>query len=314
MPFKIVFAGTSEFAVPSLEILLKSQNSICAVYTRPNRPAGRGLKLTQSPIKQFAMRHRLPIYQPENLRNENEQSILKDLQADIMIDAAYGLFLPKEVLEIFKFGCINVHPSLLPRWRGAAPIQRAILAGDKKTGVTIMQVDEGWDTGDILSQVTCNIEKTDTSASLDRKLANIGAELLLDTLQKVEIGRIQPVFQDNNLSCYAKKITKQEARLDWKLSAEELNRAVRAYNPWPVAFTSIDDQVLRIWKSEVINEITHEQPGTIIRANKNGVDVAAGTRVLRLLELQFPGGKILQVGAILNSKSEMFQSGRCLHG
>jgi len=313
MSLKIIFAGSSEFAIPSLDALIKSRHKILAVYTQPDRPAGRGRKQTPTPVKQFALQHNLPIHQPETLKNKQEQQILYDIHADIMIDVAYGLFLPKEVLNTFKYGCINVHPSLLPHWRGASPIQRAILAGNIETGVTVMQVDEGWDTGDILKQTKINIDVTDTTASMQGKLSKLGAKLVLKVLEDLEQDKLKPIPQDDTKSCYANKITKQEAQLDWQLSANELDRMIRAFNPWPVAFTKIDQQVLRIWKAIPSDTKTDKPPGTIVNIDKNSINVATGKGILRLLELQIPGGKILSASAMLNSKKELFKRGKCFH-
>ncbi|MCK4608794.1 MAG: methionyl-tRNA formyltransferase [Gammaproteobacteria bacterium] len=310
-PLRIVFVGTSEFAVPVLEHLIASPHTICAVYTQPDRPAGRGQKLAQSPIKQLALQHELPLYQPETLKNEEALQTIQQLSADIMVDAAYGLLLPKEILGVFKYGCINVHPSLLPRWRGAAPVQRTILAGDIETGVTIMQVDEGWDTGDILKQSSITIAATDTTTLLQAKLAAIGTKLLLEVLQEIATSNTNPTPQDDTQSSYAKKITKAEAAIDWNLTALELDQMVRAFNPWPIAFANIDQLIVRIWRATPLSDSTNSAPpGTIINADKNGIDVATGAGILRLLELQLPGGKILPTVAILNSKQELFKPGK----
>ena len=294
------------FLLGLLKALIASQHSICTVYTKPDRPAGRGQKLTASPVKQFAQQHNLPIQQPERLA--------KIEHADIMVDVAYGLLIPKEVLTAFKYGCINIHPSLLPRWRGAAPIQRAILAGDTETGVTIMQVDEGWDTGNILQQSKISIEDNYTTATMQEKLSKLGAELLLNVLHDIEENKLNPIPQDNTKSCYANKITKQEAQLNWQLSAIELDRAIRAFNPWPIAFTKLDDLIIRIWKASAIKNTIRDFPGTIINADKKGIDVATKNGILRLLELQLPGGKILSAMDILNAKRDMFKVGKCFHG
>lgn len=307
---KIIFAGTPEFAVPSLEMLLSSRHKVIAVYTTPDRPAGRGLKLTPSPVKQFALEKNLPIYQPATLRSQEEQKKIQNLNADILVDVAYGLILTKEILTAFKFGCINLHPSLLPKWRGAAPIQRAILAGDEETGVTIMQVNEGLDTGDILRQTKVSISNQDTSATLHDKLAKIGAQLLLDTLEDLIIAKVKPVPQDDFLSCYANKITKEEGKIDWNLSAIEIDRKVRAFNPWPIAFTLLAGETVRIWQSAPIDEtVKNVAVGTIVKADKNGIDVTTGNGILRLLKLQLSGGKVLSVEELLNAKRDMFLKG-----
>lgn len=301
MPLKIIFAGTSEFAVASLERLLQSSHSIIAVYTQPDRPAGRGLKLKASAVKEAAVKHQLPLYQPASLKDERIQQELKALQADLMVVVVYGLLLPKVVLETPRLGCINVHPSLLPRWRGAAPIQRAIEAGDTQTGVSIMQLDEGWDTGDVLAQVTCHINPEDTSHSLHDRLAEISADLLVQTVDRLEQDQVQPIPQAEVGVVYAEKISKAEGEIDWQQSAEVLARRVRAFNPWPVAVTRLQQETLRIWQAVALPENTREKPGTVIAANAEGIDVATGHGILRLLVVQSPGGKSLKVGDFLKA-------------
>ena len=307
-PYNIIFAGTPEFAASILNALIRSSHNIKAVYTQPDRPAGRGRKLTPSAVKEVALQHELPVFQPENLKNSDDQKILADLQADLMIVVAYGLILPTAVLQAPSLGCINVHASLLPRWRGAAPIQRAILANDEKTGVTIMQMDAGLDTGAMLYKAECKIEKTDTSESLHDKLASLGAEALLTTLENLPT--IHPESQNNAEATYAHKIKKEEAQINWHASADEIDRQVRAYNPWPVAFYGKVEHAVRIWKSTVLSqEKTHAEPGTIIRAASDGIDVATGHGVLRLLTLQLPGGRALSVADILNARAADFAVG-----
>ncbi len=310
MALRIVFAGTSEFAVPALQALYETDNDLVGIYTQPDRPCGRGQKLCGSVVKQFALEHNLSLYQPETLKNVDARQQLKSLNADIMVDVAYGLLLPEQVLQMFRFGCINIHPSLLPRWRGPAPIQHALLAGDTETGVTIMQVDTGWDTGDILLQSKFSINLDDTTATLIEKLSNLGAELLLKVITDIEQNKIIAMPQDEAQSCYAPKITKQDAKLDWNLSAVELARQIRAYNPWPVSYTEIDTTIIRIWHAKAIITETRDSPGTIINTDKNGIDIATGSGILRVFELQLPGGKILPVVAILNSKRDLFMSGK----
>jgi methionyl-tRNA formyltransferase len=307
---KIIFAGTPQFAATTLQALLASEHEIVAVYTQPDRPAGRGQKLQASPVKELAQQHQLPICQPQTLRQENEQTLLKNWQADLMIVVAYGLIIPKAVLETPKFGCINVHASLLPRWRGAAPIQRAILAGDAETGVTIMQMDEGLDTGSMLYKVTTPIANSDTSQTLHDRLATLGATALLKTL--TELSTMQSETQIDADSCYAKKITKEEAAINWQDSAVNIDRLVRAFNPWPIAYSALEEKTLRIWQTEVINTTTneHTEPGTIIRVEKTGIDVATGEGVLRLLKIQLPGGKCLAVQDVLNAHAKWFAIGQ----
>lgn len=302
--FKIIFAGTPPFAATILQALIQSQHSIQAVYTQPDRPAGRGRKLTASAVKETALAKELPLYQPLTLRAEEEQKKLAALNADIMIVVAYGLILPKSILSIPPLGCINIHASLLPNWRGAAPIQRAILAGDNKTGITVMQMDEGLDTGAMLYKVECPIAKTDTSQSLHDRLADLGAKAILYTLD--HLSDLKSVPQNNSAATYAHKIKKEEALLDWNLSAEEIVRKVRAFNPWPVAFFNN----IRVWEAEVIEKDCGDfKPGTIVQSSSDGIDVATGNNFLRLLTIQLAGGKILPVKAILNAKPEQLKVG-----
>lgn len=303
---KIIFAGTPEFAAESLKSLLHSQHQVVAVYTQPDRPAGRGRKLTPSPVKELALQHDLPVFQPLTLRDESEQKKLAELHADIMVVVAYGLLLPKAVLTAPKLGCVNVHASLLPRWRGAAPIQQAILAGDAETGVTIMQMDEGLDTGEMLYKVSCPINRNDTSAMLHDRLAGLGANALLQTLN--DFSHIKSEIQDNAFATYAHKIKKEDAQLNWNLSAQELDRMIRAYNPWPVAFFS----GVRVWEAVVIAEKNKQQPGTILQADAAGIDVATGDGVLRLVKLQLPGGRVLTAAEILNARKNDFAVGKNL--
>lgn len=306
---KIIFAGTPEFAVPTLESLINSSHDVIAVYTQPDRPAGRGQKLTASPVKTLALQYGIPVCQPTSLRNEQEQQLLKNWHADVMIVIAYGLIIPSAVLAISPYGCINVHASLLPRWRGAAPIQRAILAGDTETGITIMQMDEGLDTGDMLYKVSCPILPNDTTQSLHDRLATLGTNALLKVLVDVENHQLVPEKQNDALSCYAKKITKAESQIDWELSAEQIARQIRGYNPWPVAFSVLNGEFIKLWQADVIYQNTQAKPGTIIFVDKNSIHVATGREVLSLREIQLPNGKPLSVNAILNSRAEMFKVG-----
>jgi methionyl-tRNA formyltransferase len=308
---KIIFAGTPEFAATHLQTLLQSSHQIVAVYTQPDRPAGRGQKLLQSAVKQLALQHALPIYQPATLRDPIEQEKLKNLHADVMVVVAYGLLLPEPILNAPRYGCINVHASLLPRWRGAAPIQRAIIAGDAETGITIMQMDKGLDTGSMLHQVSCAITAEDTAETLHNKLAVLGASALLETLNELEQGKLSPIAQDNTLACYAAKIEKSEAKLNWQLSANELARDVRAFNPWPIAFTQIDMNIaLRIWHARVLSESTKSEPGTIVRINKEGIAVATADGILLLEKIQLPGGRPISGTDFLNAKRDCLQVGQ----
>ena len=297
---KIIFAGTPDFAVPSLEACLASGHPVCAVYTQPDRPAGRGRKLTPSPVKTLALAHGLPVFQPESLRPPAEQEALAALGADLMVVAAYGLILPARVLEMPRLGCINVHASLLPRWRGAAPIQRAILAGDATTGVTIMVIEPRLDSGPMLLKRSCSIEPLETAAELYPRLARIGAEALSAVLATFEAAPPAAEPQDEALVTYAEKLGKHEALIDWWQPALTIERQVRAFNPWPVAETRLHGQVLRIWRAEALSERSDAPPGTTLTGRKTW-DVATGDGVLRLLEVQLAGRRRVPGPDFLNA-------------
>ena len=304
---KIIFAGTPEFAAVALAKLLdkikldRPDFEVIAVYTQPDRPAGRGRKLTPSAVKQVALDAGIPVYQPVSLKDEAAQAELKALNADLMVVAAYGLLLPQAVLDAPKLGCINIHASLLPRWRGAAPIHRAILAGDKTTGVTIMQMDIGLDTGDMLLKKTCEIKDTDTSASLHDRLARLGGEALLESLDDIAANRLTPEKQDDALAVYAHKLAKSESEINWADDAVKIDRQIRAFNPWPVAQTTLDGKVLRIWMSQLAQGSSDKPPGTIITATKKGIDVATGKGVVTLLSVQLPGKKPMDAASFINA-------------
>lgn len=300
---KIVFAGTPEFALTALSNLYQTDHEIIAVFTQPDRPAGRGRKLTASPVKQFAAEQGIPVYQPATLRDTDTQRMLASLHADLMIVVAYGLIIPPEVLQMPAFGCVNIHASLLPRWRGAAPIQRAILAGDEETGITIMQMDEGLDTGDMLLQESCPIHANDNAASLHDRLARIGAGAIIRTLDAMKAGELHPIPQDDAMSCYAAKLKKSEAQIDWQLSATELDRQIRAFNPWPVSQTGWNNKVLRVWEAEPVNESSDLPAASILRTGPQGIDVVTGDGVLRLTKIQLAGGKPMTAAAFLNAHS-----------
>ena len=306
---KIIFAGTPDFAAQHLRALLDAGLTVAAVYTQPDRPAGRGNKLTPSPVKQLAMDHELPVMQPSSLRTPEAQAELAAFEADLMIVVAYGLLLPRAVLETPQLGCINVHGSLLPRWRGAAPIQRAIWAGDQQTGITIMQMDEGLDTGPMLMKTICAIEPTDTSASMYAKLATLGPKALLDTVQALAAGSLAAEPQNSAEANYAQKLSKEEARLDWLQSAAQLERSIRAFNPWPVSYFSVAEQTIKVWEASVLTEPHAALPGTLLRAGKEGIDVATADGVLRLLTLQPAGKKPMQAHELLNSRRDWFAIG-----
>jgi len=312
-PLRIIFAGTPDFAAKHLSALLNSEHEVIAVYSQPDRPAGRGKKLKPSDVKQLAVSRDIPVYQPVSLRNEEAQQELAALNADLMVVVAYGLILPQVVLDTPRLGCINVHGSLLPRWRGAAPIQRSIWAGDAETGVTIMQMDLGLDTGAMLHKVTCPIADDETSASLYDKLAELGPQGLLETLAQISSNTAVAQVQDDEQANYAAKLSKEEANIDWTQSAVEIERQVRAFNPWPVSYTQIAEQNVKIWQASVNAETTAAQPGTVVAATKQGIQVATGDGVLTLLNLQLAGKKAMPVQDILNARKEWFTVGQLLN-
>ncbi|AYO16075.1 methionyl-tRNA formyltransferase [Vibrio owensii] len=306
---RIVFAGTPDFAARHLAALLSSEHEVIAVYTQPDRPAGRGKKLTASPVKTIALEHDIPVYQPENFKSDEAKQELADLNADIMVVVAYGLLLPQVVLDTPKLGCINVHGSILPRWRGAAPIQRSIWAGDAETGVTIMQMDIGLDTGDMLKIATLPIEASDTSASMYEKLAGLGPDALIDCLADIATGKAEPVKQDDELANYAKKLSKEEARINWNDDAAHIERCVRAFNPWPMSHFEAAENSIKVWQSRVEEQTSDKPAGTIVQADKTGIYVATGNGTLVLEQLQVPGKKAMSVQDILNSRASWFEVG-----
>jgi len=309
---RIIFAGTPDFAARHLAALLAANYNVVGVFTQPDRPAGRGKKLMPSPVKILAEEHGLPVFQPVSLRPVDNQQLIADLNADIMVVVAYGLILPKAVLEMPRLGCINVHGSLLPRWRGAAPIQRSLWAGDNETGVTIMQMDVGLDTGDMLYKLACPITADDTSASLYDKLAELGPQGLIETLEQIANGKAKPEVQDESRVTYAEKLSKEEAQLDWSLSAAQLERCIRAFNPWPMSFFMMDEQPVRVWKASVIDTAANAEPGTILSADKQGIQVATAQGVLNIEELQPAGKKAMKAQDLLNSRKAFFAPGNRL--
>ncbi|BEN42114.1 methionyl-tRNA formyltransferase [Serratia nevei] len=309
---RIIFAGTPDFAARHLDALLSSEHQIVGVFTQPDRPAGRGNKLTPSPVKVLAEQHQLPVFQPKSLRPEENQRLVAALHADVMVVVAYGLILPQAVLDMPRLGCINVHGSLLPRWRGAAPIQRSLWAGDSETGVTIMQMDVGLDTGDMMHKITCPIESSDTSASLYDKLAQLGPQGMLTTLRQMADGSATREVQDDALVTYAEKLSKEEARLDWNLSAAQLERCIRAFNPWPVSYFTIDNQPVKVWQASVLAQSANAEPGTVVHADKHGIQVATADGTLNLIQLQPAGKKPMSAQDLLNSRREWFTPGNRL--
>ena len=303
-PLKIIFAGTPDFSVAPLKALIDSEHEVIAVYTQPDRPAGRGRKLNPSPVKACALEHGISVFQPVKLKSVEDQRPLIDLKADLMVVVAYGIILPEIILNAPRLGCINIHASLLPRWRGAAPIQRAILAGDTESGITIMQMDAGLDTGDMLLKIKCDIEAGDTGSILHDRLAIMGADALMQALPGLANETLKGEKQDESLTSYAKKLQKAEALIDWNKSAKELQRQVNAFNAWPVAQTPIEvkgkTQMLRIWRAQAIVG-SGDQVGKVINCNKQGIDVVTGDGLLRLSEIQMPGKKPMDVKAFVNA-------------
>lgn len=295
---KIIFAGTPHFAEAALKSLIEQGLEVVAVLTQPDRPAGRGMQLKPSPVKEYALQHNLEVLQPTTLKKPEIQQQLASYQADLMVVAAYGLILPKEVLQTPRLGCLNIHASLLPRWRGAAPIQRAILAGDSETGITIMQMDAGLDTGAMLLKKICVIDRADNASTLHDKLAVLGATSIVEALQLMQQGKLSGEVQDEQYATYAAKLSKEEALLDWTKSAEELGRAVRAYNPFPVANTMINAVPIKIWQAGVLAE-SGGVPGEIRRIEKNALIVACGQGALSLEILQKPNSKMLPTAQFL---------------
>lgn len=300
-PMKLIFAGTPDFAVPALAALITAGHQIVLVLTQPDRPSGRGMKLKASPVKELALQHRLAVFQPETLKDAEVQAHIASVQADAMIVAAYGLIIPTVVLHMPRYGCFNIHASLLPRWRGAAPIQRALLAGDKETGVTIMEVVPALDAGAMITHETLAISERDTAQTLHDGLASLGAKLMVQAMEKLALsGQLPATPQDESLVTYAHKLNKTEANLDWTKGAAELSRQIRAFNPFPVAQAILHGETCRIWMAQARPDtpLIHAAPGTVIEVT-DGITVACGEGVLRIEELQMPGGKRLRAREFL---------------
>lgn len=307
---RIVFAGTPEFAAEHLKALLDTPHEIVAVYTQPDRPAGRGQKLMPSPVKQLAAQHGLPVLQPPTLRDATAQAELAALQPDLMVVVAYGLILPQAVLDIPRLGCINSHASLLPRWRGAAPIQRAVQAGDAESGVTVMRMEAGLDTGPMLLKVSTPISAEDTGGSLHDRLARLGPPAVVEAIAGLAAGTLEGEVQDDALATYAHKLSKDEARLDWSRPAVELERSVRAFDPWPVCHTTLNGEPLKVWAARLGEG--RGEPGRILDASRDGLLVGCGEGSLLLTRVQLPGGKPLAFADLFNSRREQFAAGLVL--
>jgi methionyl-tRNA formyltransferase len=300
-PLSLIFAGTPEFSVPALEALIASRHCVLAVYTQPDRPAGRGQQVAMSAVKQCALKHRLPVEQPQTLKDPAAVERLAQWSADLMIVVAYGLLLPKNVLDTPRLGCVNIHASLLPRWRGAAPIQRAIQAGDDESGVTIMQMDIGLDTGPMLLERITPIDARETGGTLHDRLSTLGAEAIIEAIEEIAAGTAKPREQPKDGATYAAKIRKEEASIDWSKPAIEIDRQVRAFNPWPIAETRWNGQQLRVWEASPVDKQTSAAPGTVIATSSDGIDVAAGVGTLRLTRVQAAGRKAMPAADFLRA-------------
>ena len=296
---KIVFMGTPDFAVGALEALIEAGHEVLAVVTQPDKPKGRGKEMQQTPVKECALKHNIEVFQPVKIKTPEAVEVLKGYGADLFVVAAFGQILSKEILDMPKYGCVNIHASLLPKYRGAAPIQWAILDGEKETGVTIMQMNEGLDTGDMLTKVIVPIEDRDTGESLFDKLAEAGAKLLIETIPQIEAGTVTPQPQDDSLSTYAKMIKKEMGLIDWKKEAVVLERLVRGMNSWPSAYTYFNGKTLKIWETEVEKGDSNMAPGTVVEVTKNSIKVQTGQDLLVLKQIQLEGKKRMDVAAFL---------------
>lgn len=310
---RIIFAGTPDFAASHLQsIISDNSHQIVAAYTQPDRPAGRGKKLSASPVKKLAEAHNIQVLQPASLKEGGQQELIASLQADIMVVVAYGLILPQAILNTPRLGCINVHGSILPRWRGAAPIQRAIEAGDTESGVTIMQMGSGLDTGSILSTSKCSISDSETSGTLYQRLAVLGSSSLANILAKLEAGNAVSIEQDDSQSTYASKINKSEALINWSLSATNIHRCVRAFNPSPTAFSLIDGQRFKVWDAAIVAGHSDVAAGQIVSFDSAGLLVGCGRDALLLKEIQLAGKPRMPIGELMKSRSVLFANGKLL--
>ena len=300
---RIIYAGTPDFSVPALQALIDSEHEVVAVYTQPDRPSGRGRKIRLGPVKQLAVDNNIPVEQPLSLKPDDDQQTLRDYQPDLLVVAAYSLILPQAVLDIPSYGCLNIHASLLPRWRGAAPLQRAIQAGDAETGVTIMQMAAGLDTGDMLHKIIIPITASDGGESIHDSLSIKGATGLMTVIEQVVNGELQPEVQDDSLSTYASKLNKAEGEIDWTKPAKEIDCLIRAFDAWPTAYTQYRGKPLKLLASRLIDSKSQVEAGTVISESKEGIDIATGDGVVRITRLQVPGGKKLDVRDFLNARS-----------
>ncbi len=307
---RLVFAGTPDFAATALKSLLQTKHEVVGVYSQPDRPSGRGRKLIPSPVKQVALEAGIPVFQPQSLKTTEAQEELRALNADVMIVAAYGLILPQAVLDTPRYGCLNIHASLLPRWRGAAPIQRAIAAADRETGITIMQMDAGLDTGDMLLKTATPIEESDTGGSLHDRLAAMGGQAIVDALKALETGTLTAKPQNNEKACYAHKLTKEEGHIDWTEDASSIHRTIRAFNPWPGTYTDADDLRVRIHAAEVIDITSDRHPGTVVARSRDGIDIACGLDVLRVTRLQLSGSRPQSASDLINGGKDILLPGQ----
>lgn len=307
---RLVFAGTPDFAAAALNALIAAGHTLVGVYSQPDRPAGRGRKLQPSPVKQVALDHGIPVFQPETLKTPEAQAQLADLDPDVMVVAAYGLILPAAVLDIPGHGCLNIHASLLPRWRGAAPIQRAIAAGDDKTGITIMQMDEGLDTGTMLLKSVTAITDEDTGGSLHDRLAELGGKAIIEALDQLQRGTLAGENQDDNLACYASKLSKTEGHIDWSADAKAIERLVRAFNPWPGTYTDLDDQRIRIHQARARVTNSESPPGTVTQRGREGIDIACGHGTLSVTRVQLPGSRAQSVTDLINGGKALLMPGQ----
>ena len=309
--YRIIFAGTPDFAASALNSLIESRHEILAVYTQPDRPAGRGQKLLFSPVKDLALQHNLPVEQVENFKSQESLDQLQAYQADIMVVAAYGIILPQAVLDTPKLCCLNIHASLLPRWRGAAPIQRAIMAGDQDSGISIMKMEAGLDTGDILLKKSIAIEADDTGSSLHDKLSELGGQALLESLDNFELLFAQRCPQLDAEANYAHKLNKQDGKINWEENGKKIEQHIRAFNAWPVCHSNLEGKQIRIWQAGFREQKHAHKPGEIIALENGLIEVACGNGVIEISQLQLPGKKSLSSAEVLNAKKEMFAAGKC---